>query len=184
MFLKKTEIIDFIKEESSNFLFDLVECRVKSEDLYDVYIFTVVLRDQEELIETWEDISSDVALYFQGGLKTEIEIWNIYILFLVQASVDRQKRYLIEQNKYSSRKLVIEEIKSPITEESIEDIINDKLFRVKINSVSSLSNSNRTESISNKLETSYKKLFDVINESNEKPSVLFNKYLGMLKNEH
>jgi len=180
MFLKKPEIIDLIKEESGNSIFDLVECRIKSEDLYDVYIFTVIIQDQDKLIEIWEDISSDVALYFQGSLKSEIEIWNIYILFLVQASVESQVRYLIEQNKYSSRKLVIEEIKSPITEEIIEDIINEKLFKVKINSVSS-SSKNRTESISNKLEASYKKLFTIINESNEKPSVLYNKYLEMLK---
>ncbi|PFW58411.1 hypothetical protein COL13_05950 [Bacillus cereus] len=181
MFLNKPDIIEMIKRESGENLFDLVECRVKSENLYNVYIFTMVLTNQDELARVWEDISSDIAFHFQSVLETEIEIWNIYILFLVQGSVDSKIRYLIEQNKYSSRKLVIEDTKGPVTEEVIESIINEKLFSVKIDLVPRMSNT--AETISKKLEDDYQNVFKIINQSQEKPSVLFTKYLELLKNE-
>lgn len=182
MFLNKPEIIEMIKQESGNNLFDLVECRIKSENHYNVYIFTLILKDQDELLENWKDISSDIAIHFQGGLESDIEIWNIYILFLVQGSVDSQTRYLIEQNKYSSRKLVIEYVKGPIDKEFIENIVNDKLFNVKVDSDSN--KSIPTKSISVILGNKYENLFSVINDSGqEKPSVLFTKYLELLKNE-
>ncbi|MEF7658506.1 ABC-three component system middle component 1 [Bacillus thuringiensis] len=181
MFLNKPDIIEMIKKESGNNLFDLVECRIKSEKLYNVYIFTMILDSQDELMNTWEDISSDIAFYFQGGLESEIEIWNIYVLFLVQGSVDGKIRYFVEQNKYSSRKLVIEGVTRPITGEDIESIINEKLFYVRIPSVSSMDDS--AETISNTLENNYKKIFKIINHSEEKPSVLFTKYLELVKNE-
>jgi hypothetical protein len=181
MFLSKPEIIEMIKNESGNHSFDTVECRIKPEKNYNVYIFTAVLRDQKELTETWEEISSEVALYFQSTLDNEIEIWNIYILFLVQGMVDSEARYLVEQNKYSSRKLVIEDIKIPLAGKDIEEIIKEKLFHVKVESVSSKSNPKTT--ISNTLESNYKNLYSVIKNSHEKPSVLFENYLELLKNE-
>lgn len=179
MFLNKPEIIEMIKKESGNHSFDTVECRIKEEEQYNVYIFSVVLRDQKELTETWKDISSEVALYFQSKLDTEIEIWNIYILFLVQGLVDSETRYLIEQNKYSSRKLVIEDINFPLAEKDIDKIIKDKLFHVKIESATKKSNPKTT--ISNILESNYKNLYKVINNSHEKPSVLFDNYLELLR---
>lgn len=182
MFLNKYEVIERIKRESCNNSFDLVECRVKSETNYDVYIFSMVLKNQDELIEHWKEISGDIAIHFQGELEIDIEIWNIYILFLVQGNVDSDKRYLIEQNKYSSRKLVIENVESPIDKEKIDNIINDKLFDVNVETVENVSS--HDESISFTLESKYGNLFKVTKDGGqEKPSVLFTKYLELLKNE-
>lgn len=182
MFLNKQAVIEMIKEESGNNSFDLVECRVKSEANYNVYIFTMVLKDQDELTEHWKEISGDIAIHFQGELESDIEIWNIYILFLVQGSIDSETRYSIEQNKYSSRKLVIENVKSPVDNEYIENIVNEKLFNVNVESDINVGTPN--EPISATLEAKYEKLFKVIKDSGqEKPSVLFTKYLELLKNE-
>lgn len=182
MFLNKPTIIEWIKQESGNNFMDSVQCRIKPEDKYNLYIFTVVLKDQDELIENWKDISSDIAIHFQGGLENDIEIWNIYILFLVLDSVDSEVRYLVEQNKYSSRKLVIEDVERPLSEEDIENLIKDKLFSITINPSSSIAPP--TESISMILKTKYESLYTVVNDySQEKSSVLFNKYLELLKDE-
>jgi len=182
MFLNKYDVIERIKNESCNDSFDLVECRVKLETNYNVYIFSMILKDQDELMEHWKDISGDIAINFQGELDSDIEIWNIYILFLVQGNVDNDKRYLIEQNKYSSRKLVIENVENPIDKERIDKIIDDKLFNINLDSVVNVSSSD--ESISITLESMYENLFKVIkNSAKEKPSVLFTKYLELLKNE-
>jgi hypothetical protein len=182
MFLKKYDVIERIKHESSNNSFDLVECRVKPETNYNVYIFSMVLKDQNELMDQWKEISGDIAIHFQGELDRDIEIWNIYILFLVQGNVENDKRYLIEQNKYSSRKLVIDNVETPIDNEKIDNIINDKLFNVNVESVLYVSSSD--ESISSTLKSMYGNLFKVIKDGGqEKPSVLFTMYLELLKNE-
>jgi hypothetical protein len=182
MFLSKPEIIENIKKESGNNLFDLVECRVKTENQYNVYIFTLVLEDEEKLIANWKDICGEIAIYFQGELEKEIEIWNIYVLFLIGSSVNSQTRYSIEQNKYSSRKLVIENVNRPLGIEKIEGIINEKLFNLNVNLPSS--QSSVSEPISKTLETKYGNLFNVIkNNGKEKPSVLLTKYLELLRNE-
>ncbi|MED5121611.1 MULTISPECIES: ABC-three component system middle component 1 [Priestia] len=181
MFHNKPTIIDWIKQESGNDFMDSVQCRIKPEEKYDLYIFTVVMKDQDELIQNWKDISSDIAIHFQGGLKNDIEIWNIYILFLVFNSVNSEVRYLVEQNKYSSRKLVIEDVERPLSETDIDNIINDKLFSITVKSPSIVP---PTESISMTLKTKYKSLYTIVNDyDQEKPSVLFNKYLELLKDE-
>jgi len=181
MFLNKPTIIEWIKQESGNDIMDSVQCRIKPEEKYDLYIFTVVIEDQDELIQNWKDISSDIAIHFQGGLENDIEIWNIYILFLVFNSVDSEVRYLVEQNKYSSRKLVIEDVERPLSEKDIENLIKDKLFSITVKPSSTVP---PTESISTILKTKYKSLYTVINDySQEKSSVLFNKYLELLKDE-
>ncbi|MGS2776975.1 ABC-three component system middle component 1 [Robertmurraya sp. GLU-23] len=182
MFVSKPEIINNIKKDSGNNLFDLVECRVKTEDKYNLYIFTIILDDQKKLVDVWKEICGDIAIYFQTDLERNIEIWNIYVLFLVEGSVDSQTRYLIEQNKYSSRKLVIEDVKSPVDKRKIDSIINEKLFNLNINYTSRTSYKN--EPLSKSLETKYGTLFKVIkNNHREKPAVLLTKYLELLKNE-
>ena len=182
MFVSKPEIINNIKKDSGNNLFDLVECRVKTEDKYNLYIFTIILDDQKKLVDIWKEICGDIAIYFQTELEKSIEIWNIYVLFLVEGNVDSQTRYLVEQNKYSSRKLVIENVTRPLDTERIHSIINDKLFNLNINYSSSLSY--EEEPISKTLGTNYGTLYKVIkNNAGDKPSVLLTKYLELLKNE-
>ena len=96
MFLSKPEIVENIKKNSGNKLFDLVECRVKTENKYNLYIFTIILDDQKKLEEVWKEICGDIAIYFQTELERDIEIWNIYVLFLVEGNVDSQTRILQE----------------------------------------------------------------------------------------
>lgn len=181
MFHKDSEIIDKIKKESYNNSFDLVEYRYKLERSYKVHIFSMVIKDQKELLEVWEDICSDIALSFQAELKADIEIWNIYILFLVQENVNSQVRYLIEQDKYSSRKLVVEGVKDSIDEEYINELIKEKLFHVSI--VEDSNSNDNNKKMSQKLKEEYNNLYSVIKDSQERPSVLFTKYLEVLKDE-
>jgi hypothetical protein len=181
MFHKDPVTIDKIKNESDNNSFDLVEYRYKLENRYKVHIFTMIIKDQKELLEVWEDICSDIALNFQAELKEDIEIWNIYILFLVQGSVNSQIRYLIEQDKYSSRKIVVEGVRDFIDEDLINEVIKEKLFHVRI--AEELNSNTNEEKISQKLQVEYNKLYSVIKDSQERPSVLFNKYLEVLKDE-
>ena len=66
----------------------------------------------------------------QKKLEEVIEIFNVYIIFF-QEEVDTATVDLIEQNKYSSRKLVINE-KMPEDKDELEKIISEKLFELYI----------------------------------------------------
>ncbi|MED3541310.1 ABC-three component system middle component 1 [Bacillus toyonensis] len=179
MFLKKKEIVEEIKKESFNNSFDLVDCWIKDQENYQVYIFTAVFEDQEELKEKWQPISSDIALHFQGSLQSNIEIWNIYILFIVRGKVSNELRYFVEQNKYSSRKLVVDKRRESISEIDIQEIVNEKLFDLKLNS--SECGTKNQESIEDLLRKNNQKIFEVISENKDKPSSLFTKYLEVLE---
>ena len=86
--------------------------------------------DEEELKANWGEVVNNVADIIQKKLEEVIEIFNVYIIFF-QEEVDTATVDLIEQNKYSSRKLVINE-KMPEDKDELEKIISEKLFELYI----------------------------------------------------
>ena len=54
----------------------------------------------------WKELVSNVSEVVQKELKELIEIYNVYIVFF-QPQVEESLVYTIEQNKYSSRKIVL-----------------------------------------------------------------------------
>lgn len=78
-----------------------------NENTYSCNAFVISLSTEEELKLYWEDYRNDIASYFQAELSVEIEIWNIYLFFVVREPVGRELKYRIQQDKYSSRKIVI-----------------------------------------------------------------------------
>ncbi|MGJ7913078.1 ABC-three component system middle component 1 [Neobacillus sp. LXY-1] len=133
MFHKSEEIMRLIKELSEdNTGYDLIECWIKDETDYKLHIFTVVLENGHELEKIWKRITGDIALYFQSELEKDIEIWNIYIVFICKDSVSKELKYKIEQNKYSTRKLVIENVNFPLSTIEIQNLLIDKLFDIKV----------------------------------------------------
>ncbi|RBW68218.1 ABC-three component system middle component 1 [Bacillus taeanensis] len=178
MFLKDKGVVDSIKIQSSNGIFDIVDCWIKKEEGYKIHIFTIVCKDQEELEKVWERVSSDIALYFQSNLEIDIEIWNIYILFIVREQVNNEYRYFLEQNKFSSRKLIVDKIADSLSEKDIEKIVFEKLFYLKLEKDKRDKNE---ESIHAFLREKHKEVYRIITEYNDKPSDLFNKYLEVLK---
>ena len=75
----------------------------------DISVFAFTFENESELNDNWKKITSSVAAYYQSAFdneKNDFERWNIYILFLVQAPVGSQLKYRIENDKFSSRKIV------------------------------------------------------------------------------
>lgn len=71
------------------------------------YVFFVEITNSV-LSESWEEISDFIALYFQNDLTSEFERWNIYLFFLVPEEIDQDLKYKIENDTFSSRKILIE----------------------------------------------------------------------------
>ncbi|MEO6546799.1 MAG: ABC-three component system middle component 1 [Ferruginibacter sp.] len=99
---------------------------------YTCHLFTLVCKNIDALNDYWEDITENIAINFQITLDSDIERWNIYLLFLLENEVPKRIKYKIEQDKYSCRKLVEDGLKtkefSPVY---IEQLIQDKIFSVR-----------------------------------------------------
>ncbi|EPN2034957.1 TPA: hypothetical protein PTV42_003357 [Clostridium botulinum] len=93
---------------------------------YVVNIICCQFNSQDDLKNYWREVVNNVAMYIQSSLNKNIELFNVYILFFVE-KVDENLIYIIEQDKYSSRKIVINK-KIPIDIQRLENIVDDKLF--------------------------------------------------------
>ena len=88
--------------------------------------FFIGMNNEESLREKWGKIAEYIAIYFQSALKNEYSIWNIYLFYLLQEEVSNEIKYQIENDTFSSRKIVISPIKD-IDKIIRENIINDDL---------------------------------------------------------
>ncbi|EKS4344803.1 hypothetical protein QB607_002797 [Clostridium botulinum] len=82
-----------------------------------------------DLKKYWQRIVNNTAMYVQANVNNRIEAFNIYIFFFAD-EVSSDLAYKVEQDKYSSRKIVISR-KMPENISEIEKIIEDRLFECK-----------------------------------------------------
>lgn len=117
-----TENIDFLDE-----LFPTFNPRLsKIEFIGTVSVFSFIFETENVLSHNWKSITGTIASYYQSKYEKEgedFERWNIYILFLIKEEVSTQLKYKIENDKFSSRKIVQDKIIDAITEDSISQLI-------------------------------------------------------------
>lgn len=117
----------------------LWEVKLGNEAQYRCHAFIIELDDVHMLESEWALYKSEIALYFQAELKIDIEIWNIYLFFIVNGEVSREIKYKIEQDKYSCRKIVVSKIELDryclydSEKLNVEKMLNKYLFDVDIN---------------------------------------------------
>lgn len=128
MLIKNNYAIELLKEGEQLELYKNIECWINKKQNFNIYIFSVVVENEQELNNIWEDMISDIAVYFQAELKKDIERWNIYSVFFVNGKVSKKLKYEIEHDMYSSRKIVFTDMKKLLMNRTIENIINKKLF--------------------------------------------------------
>lgn len=66
-----------------------------------------VCERSEDIVENWQAIQSMVSVYHQpsGGLAA----WNVYLTFVTSSRVPVWEKYLIENNKFVARKIILDE---------------------------------------------------------------------------
>ena len=92
--------------------------------------FTFFFESENDLNDNWKAITSSIATYYQAefeGEETNFERWNIYIFFLVKEPVGTQLKYKIENNKFSSRKIVQDQV-ADIQGDFIHQLINEYII--------------------------------------------------------
>lgn len=108
-----------------------VECGGK------ISVFTFIMKTKKDLAENWEIIISSVAAHYQAELvntNQDFERWNIYLLFLIESKVDVDLKYKIENDKFSSRKIIQEEWKQGVEEDKIKTLISERILNTDLSS--------------------------------------------------
>lgn len=107
--------------------FDTLEFDYREIELGGVIpIFFVKVPNTDILTKKWKAISEFIAVYFQSKLTSEFSLWNLYLMFISESEVNIEIKYQIENDTFSSRKLVI----SPIRE--IDDILKEYVLNANL----------------------------------------------------
>ena len=123
-----TENVDFLNELFPQFNPSLS----KIEFIGTVSVFSFIFESENLLSQHWESITSTVASYYQSKFEEkgkEFERWNIYILFIVKKEVGIQLKYKIENDKFSSRKIIQDNI---LNSNSISELISKHIVNSDI----------------------------------------------------
>jgi hypothetical protein len=87
-----------------------------------VHCFFVNIPSEVILKVTWVEISNFIAINFQNKLDNEFERWNIYLFYRIENMVSRVLHYSIENDTFSSRKIIVN------TRQSKSDIIDEHIL--------------------------------------------------------
>jgi hypothetical protein len=96
------------------------------------HIFSIQIESETQLEKIWEPITNRIAIDFQAEFDDEYESWNVYVIFVADFEVSRDLKYKIENDKYSSRKIVMDEIQPSTDEDEIDERILNRIFRFNI----------------------------------------------------
>lgn len=90
------------------------------------HCFFAGFSDESLLKSSWAKISNYLAVKYQSKLETEFERWNVYLFILTDQQIDDALKYHIENDTFSSRKIIISP-KQAVTEIIKEHILNNDL---------------------------------------------------------
>lgn len=163
-----SKVLEFLNETERVEKYRDFRCFIKKENKFNIYIFTTIYEDTDELDKNWRKLSNDLAWFFQANLEKDIERWNLYIIYFVRNEVDKNLQYTIEQDKYSTRKIVIDEFCEEDDIIKVKEMISDKLFDIKIGGTRSSDTGNLIKIIQD--NDNY--LFELLNKNLEDDEIL------------
>lgn len=121
-YLNDTFFID-LKDKFQDFIFGYGEIEYGGK----LPIFYIHVKAEEDVLaQNWAKITDFIAVHFQTTLNEEFAVWNIYLFFITKKLISKELRFKIENDTFSSRKIVIEEDISN-TEIINEHILNKDL---------------------------------------------------------
>lgn len=119
-------IISDLENEFENVSFSFKEINYQGK----LPCFFITVKSEEELTRIWMKVSDIIAVNYQSRMKDEFSIWNLYLFFIISETISNDLKYQIENDTFSSRKIVIEG-KSDLIKIIDEHILNSD---IKINS--------------------------------------------------
>ncbi|WP_199063899.1 ABC-three component system middle component 1, partial [Serratia sp. ASV30] len=85
-----------------------------------------VFESAKSLVDEWDSIQNFVSVYHQP--KVESERWNVYLVLLCPEMVDIKNKYIIQNDTYIARKLIVENELIPVENSKLIKILNNELL--------------------------------------------------------
>lgn len=112
-----------LKELYSIKYFSLCELNY-SEKLYTVF---VEFKDSASLELNWQRLNSAISVELKPFLTTEFSKWNLYLFLIVSERVSKEIKYVVENNKFSSRKIVLDNFRREFGTDDISTILTEHI---------------------------------------------------------
>jgi len=95
----------------------------------EIIIAFVSFNDLSSLKKQWKEFNSYLTVKYISTIKDEYSKWNFYIFYFSKDMIEKTLKYEIANNKFSSRKIVIENVTSELEINKIisEHITNDSI---------------------------------------------------------
>lgn len=111
-----------------------------------VDVFFVKFKSEIELSDCWRQISNAIALYYQADLNDEFKKWNTYLFVLLEDNISKRLKYTIENDTFSNRKIVRDNLKEPLNSEIVQQLCDENIGAQGLQLHSIKKNSNYTPS--------------------------------------
>ncbi|ABG57333.1 ABC-three component system middle component 1 [Cytophaga hutchinsonii] len=126
-----SEIEDVIVEEIKK-VFELDYFSIGTVQFGGIIIVCMVkFKDETKLNSQWKEFNSYLTAKFIPTVKDDYSKWNFYVFYFSNNIVNKSLKYEIENNKFSSRKIVIDNCES-ITATEINNVISEHITNDKI----------------------------------------------------
>lgn len=154
---------ELLRSEDNLEWINKITCWVKKEKKYNIYVFQIIVENQEEIERYYKTITASIAVDFQSGLDKMIEKWNIYTIFECKKDIDLEIKMEIEQDKYATRKIVWDNLKEE--ELNSREYIIEHLFSLKIKENMVGTNDNKDDLLK-QIEREDLKLYEILENNN------------------
>lgn len=99
-----------------------------------IHVFFLKFKNGKELCQSWEKVSNAIAVYYQTKLESQFEVWNLYLFYVNDDTIDRDVKYRIENDTISSRKIVIEGHNGKLNRKLMNTVIAEHITNTDLNS--------------------------------------------------
>lgn len=119
---KKTHDLGFLRSEFEHVKFELFS----SNDLDFINCIVCWFDSPSDVASNWKALQSIVSVKFKP--EARFSRWNIYLVMLCSASLDVREKYIIENDRYAARKIILDGLEELPTTDEIEELINIELL--------------------------------------------------------
>lgn len=153
----QNEISQHMNEKKDMYKYRVV---VDNSNGYSKHFVCCQLNSVEILLDEWESIVQEVAMEIQSVREPMIERMNVYLILFVRGKLVPSAKRMIENDRYSSRKVVVEYSNNSYTDQELLEFVKKRFLSIELTDEETeapSSFSKLLESIDNKLYDTYKK---------------------------
>ena len=147
-------------------------------DLSFISGFVCICKTSSDIVESWRSIQNLLAVHHQSS--GTFDAWNMYLVLVCVENIPITEKYEIENNKFSARKIVLDEFNEA---KNIDQLIIELENQLLGSDLSLESRKFPQEEYSSSLKDYYSGApLDSTNESKEKRALMIDKIIENLNN--